>query len=200
MNLNTKQQVHMKNVQIANIAWRDVKRDAAARAKLIAAEEVSGYQAAMDHQIRVAYESGISKLRLRTEGLISKDSKGLEASLARTAPAAAALANKLIRDPYAGRYRWDAEAERIVVTLTDQVFADALKLQEFDITPAVAEKAGLNTALFEVRTRADGSQFIASETAIWMPEYLNSHPVVAWANGPANDAEMFAWYEKEVVA
>lgn len=198
MNLNTRQQVHMKNVQIANRAWRDARRDADMRAKLIAADEVSGYQAAMDNQIRVAYDSGISKLRLHTEGLFSKDSKGLEQSLKRTAPAAAALADKLISDPYAGRYKWDTVMQRIVVTLTDQAFADALKAQDYTMTPAAAERVGLNTALFEVRTRADGSQFIAPETERWLPEYLNAHPTVSWGDRAANDAEMFAWYEKEV--
>lgn len=200
MNLNTAQQVHMKKVRAANDTFRDGKRDAAARAKIVAAEEVQSYQARLDQELRLAFDAGIPKLRLYQDGLRTKSSKGLEDSLARTAPAANALADKLERDPLANRYRWDAAAERIVVTLTDQAFADALKAQDYTLTPAAAEKAGLNTALFEVRTRADGSQFIAPETERWLPEYLNAHPTVSWGDRPANDAEMFAWYEKEVAA
>ena len=83
--MNEKQKMHVRRVKTANTAWRIAKADAAARARVIAEQEVEAYRNVMDLEVRQAFEAGVPKAQIRTFGLGTTNTAVLIESLARTA-------------------------------------------------------------------------------------------------------------------
>ena len=95
MNLSPVQKAHLQNVSVADRAWREAKTSARLRARFLADEEVASYLAARDHEVRLAFEAGVPKIRLRLEGLGTSSPETLDGSLARTEAAHRTLVGKL---------------------------------------------------------------------------------------------------------
>ena len=82
--INATQAMHIANVKTARAALRTAKAYSEARAKEIVATEMRAYQAALDHEVRLAFTAGVPKAQLRRDGLGTTDSKTLEDILKRT--------------------------------------------------------------------------------------------------------------------
>jgi hypothetical protein len=180
MKLTPKQEMHLRNVKAANLAWRAVKRDALTRARVIVEREVADHQLAMDRH-----------------GMGTTNAQPFYASLGRTAPSETRAS--IATDPLAGRYRWNAASEMLTITLAGRDLSDALDELDWDVSEAKAKELGLDGAEFIVRERADGSRYLTTNTVLWMPEYGNSHPVVFWATThPGIEEEALGWYAEHV--
>lgn len=86
MKLDPAQQDLLSAVSTADIAWRDARRDAFARAKIIVDDEIRSYLAARDHRVRLAFEANIPKAAIGREGLHTSSPSTVNDSLARTGP------------------------------------------------------------------------------------------------------------------
>ena len=189
MKLTTKQAAHLKRVKTTNTEWRIAKADSAARARLIAEQEVEAFRNAMDHEVRAAFEAGVPKSQIRAFGLGTTNIAALVESLERTAPAAAALADKLVTDPLAHRYSM-AEPNILTVTLAGRELAEAVRDAEWS-----GEMP--STADFQVLERDDGSPYLKAITKAH-DALFNAHPIVAW--GRAHGTEALAWLAAREVA
>jgi hypothetical protein len=189
--ITAKHQMHMNNVRTADIAWRNAKRDAHARAKIIAAEEVASYLAARDHEIRQAVDAGVPKGRLRTKEILgSLDPKNLEDSLARTAAAANVLAGQLESDPLAGKFSFDVATNILTIKLVGQELEGALWQQDIETTVV-----GDDRAEFSLCTREDGSKYLSLVTELWIPDRSVQHPTAAW--GITHEKDTLAWLAEQ---
>ena len=182
--LNPTQTMHIANVRTARAALRDAKAYSEARAKEIVATEIGGYQAALDHEVRLAFTAGVPKAQLRRDGLGTTDSKTLEDILKRTEGAAAALAGKLETDPLAHRYSFMAP-DVLTVTLAGQMLAEAG--ERVDCVGEIPSSAD-----FQVLTRDDGSLYLKTITPAHDADF-DKHPIVQW--GRDHEAEALAWYD-----
>lgn len=181
--LNPTQKMHVDRVRTVRASLRDAKAYSEARAKTLVSEELAGHQAALDHEVRLAFDAGVPKLQIRRDGLGTTDSKTLEDILKRTEGAAAALAGKLEADPLHERYTLDGD----VLTIT-------LAGQELDAAhEAVSHYASTPTADFEVAKRQDGSRYITNITPLAEAPTWDEHAVVVWARNPANEREALNW-------
>lgn len=163
------------------------------RARLLVDEEIAGYTASLEHEVRQAYEAGIPKRRIRMEGLGTSDSKTLEDMLNHTAAAHAALIERFQDDPHAGRYIYDEYSVVLTVTLTGRALDDALTEQEWTLSADEASARHFNVAEFSVDTRDDGSTFLVAITDGFVPTLGLLHPVVAWVRFPENENEALMW-------
>lgn len=189
MILDGAQLATLRRLRANRDAWKNAKVDAAQRAKAIVADEISGYQTAMDLEIRHAVEAGIPKIRIREEGMGTKDSRTLEESLARTEALARAQVDRLESDPLAFRYSLTEQGD-LKVTLDGDELAAALFAQDW---------ATLETddhAFFAVESRKDGSRYLQAVTPDFLPEFGKRHPVVAWLLQSKHEAEALAWLEE----
>jgi hypothetical protein len=197
MKLTPKQEMHLRNVKAANLAWRAVKRDALTRARVIVEREVADHQLAMDREVRLAHEAGVPGTQIYRHGMGTTNAQPFYASLGRTAPSETRAS--IATDPLAGRYRWNAASEMLTITLAGRDLSDALDELDWDVSEAKAKELGLDGAEFIVRERADGSRYLTTNTVLWMPEYGNSHPVVFWATThPGIEEEALGWYAEHV--
>jgi hypothetical protein len=202
MILNPKQEIHLRNVRQANVAWRAAKIDAAARAKILAAQEVDGYLLAMDREVRMALEAGVPLSQIHRVGLGTTNVHTARASLARTAPSSDNPLAERGSDPLAGRYSYDRATGELTVTLAGEPFERAANELDWDITQALA--VGLNVAVFDVDP--NGSQLVPAiaptllHNTDWLPQYGNRHPVIVWSSVPANAAEALGWVQKKLAA
>lgn len=115
--LNPRQQMLLRNVKRANVAWRNAKAGAVVRAKEIVAAELSEYQAAMDHEVRLAFEAGVPVRRLAMEALGTSDTTTLKNSLRRTDEAARGSRNgRLTVEPLAEHVVFDRNSRVVTVT------------------------------------------------------------------------------------
>jgi hypothetical protein len=181
VHLNAQQAIHLKRVRTADEAWRHASRDALARAKLLAEEEVASFLAARDHEIRLAFESGVPKKRLYQEGLLTTSSKTLEESLRRTEAMAeqqrhAAEANA------PERYRWTGERDQfgrptfIVSMAGDTDWLAWVDEKRRNKQLRSAELMETTTALFYVDDQGQvGTMEYDMSGAVMV-----DHPVVAW--------------------
>ena len=183
MIINATQAMHIANVRTARTALRNAKAYSEARAKEIVATEIGGYQAALDHEVRLAFTAGVPKAQLRRDGLGTTDSKTLEDILKRTEGAAAALAGKLETDPLAHRYAFTAP-DVLTVTLAGQELAEAG--ERVDCVGEIPTSAD-----FQVLEREDGSLYLKTITSAHDAAF-NAHPIVTW--GRAHEAEALAWF------
>ena len=182
--INATQAMHIANVRTARTALRNAKAYSEARAKEIVVEEIGGYQAALDHEVRLAFTAGVPKAQIRRDGLGTTDSKTLEDILKRTEGAAAALAGKLETDPLAHRYAFTAP-DVLTVTLAGQTLGEAgERVDHVGEIPTSAE--------FQVLERDDGSLYLKTITPAHDADF-NKHPIVTW--GREHEAEALAWYE-----
>ena len=181
--INATQAMHIANVKTARAALRNAKAYSEARAKEIVATEMGAYQAALDHEVRLAFSAGVPKAQIRRDGLGTTDSKTLEDILKRTEGAAAALAGKLETDPLAHRYAVTGPGV-LTVTLAGQMLAEAGERVD-----CVGSEIP-STADFQVLERDDGSPYLKTITPGHDAEF-NAHPIVAW--GRAHEAEALAW-------
>jgi hypothetical protein len=85
MLLSPIQSERLSAVKRTNRAWRNAKRDANERAKIIAAREIADYQIAMDIQVRRALNAGVPKAQIGSTGLGTSSPKTVADSLERTA-------------------------------------------------------------------------------------------------------------------
>jgi hypothetical protein len=189
--LSAQQVIHLKNVKTANEAWRSAKRNAVARARIVADEEIRSYQAAMDHEVRLAFEAEVPKLRIGRDGLGTSDPKTLEDSLSRTVAVAAERAAKIATDPLAERYAFDETTGVLTVTLDGQTLDAAAEAQGW--ASETAAQAGVTSAEFQMMTRDDGSHYIAPLSPSFIDSHSLAHPVIAWAYEAKNEAEALAW-------
>lgn len=191
--LNPTQKLHVDRVRLVRTALRDAKLYAQARAKAIVLDEIAGYQAAVDHEVRLAFDAGVSKLQLRRDGLGTTDSKTLEDILKRSEGAALALAGKLETDPLAHRYSFDIDTEILTVTLDGQTLQDA--------RTNARNEAGEPSAEFTVSARPDGSRYLNNITQFATAPTWDQHPVVSWIrDGSEHQAEALAWWRGKVAA
>lgn len=193
MKLTPTQEMHLRNVKRANDQWRNAKHDAAERARIIAAQEVESFRSAMDHQIRLAFDSGVPKSQLRVLGMGTTSPLPLDDSLARTAASHKALAAELETDALAHRYSFDIDTEILTVTLDGQTLQDA--------RTNARNETGEPSAEFNVSERPDGSRYLNNITQFAAAPTWDQHPVVSWIrDGSEHQAEALAWYAKNVAA
>lgn len=201
MKIDPAREAILQRVRVAKAALVNAKRDAHIRARLIVEDEVASYTASLEHEVRQAFEAGIPKRRIRLEGLGTSDAKTLDDMLRHTKAAYEALAANLAADPLCERYSLDSDARELRVTLDGADLTAALYECDYPTDdPAFVAKHELASATLKVNTREDGSLYLTSVTELWIPELANSHPVVAWAQQPANEAEALAWYKAKVAA
>lgn len=200
--LTPTQELHLERVRTVRASLREAKSFAEVRARAIALEEIAGHQAALDHEVRLAFNAGIAKLVIRRDGLGTQDSKTLEDILRRTAGAAAALAGKLESDPLANRYEWDGN--NLTATLSGLELEDALTEHDWNETVFAAQRLGIDKARFEVN-EADGRKWLTVREDAAMPDnrafladHGNRHPVIAWMREPNHEAEALEWFETQV--
>lgn len=203
MKLTATHEMHLRNIHTADQAWRKAKVSADERAKAIAAEEIRSYLSAVDHEVRLAKEAGVPAVRIRVDGLGSQSPLKLRESLARTEKSSVGLAEKLSADPLAERY--SREGSDLVITLDGEALKDAA--YEEDWSFAAAKEAGVDTARFKIETRGDGSHYLAvrfhdvlPKNVPFLQEFGKVHPVIAWAQVPANEAEALAWHAGRAAA
>ena len=121
----------------------------------------------------------------------------LRDALARTeGHGAAAKTAGIETDPLADKYSHDPDTGTITVTLSGVELETATEAVGWAAAAALA--ADCATAFFEPKERADGSTFLANITPAFVAEHGERHPVVAWAQNPANEAEALAWYAARV--
>ena len=192
MKLTPKQTMHLDNVAASDNAYRAAKRGVMARARIVAQEELSGYLAALDLQVRYALDAGVPKTRLYQEGLHTRAPATLRESLARTSQQAEAPRAIAEVDPLAERYSFDAMDNLITVQLTGETLERAAFEQ--DLTVAQVLEHGLDTADASVMRRDDGSLWLKPFTALWLDKLETSHPAVAWLMEEKNETEALNWY------
>lgn len=186
--LTPKQEMHVKNVQIASDAYKRAKAHAIERARRIAMQEISDYQAKLDLEVRLAFEAGVSKRRIGEEGMGTSAGKTVLDSLARTEESAEAIVTSF--DPLADRYSLNDERTVLTVTLDGPEFDQACRDEEW--APEEARSLGFHEAFFTV----DGG-VLTPASSDFMPEHGRRHPVVVWVLH--NDAEALTWL-REVAA
>lgn len=178
------QAVHLQNVKTAIDALRRAKRDAGARARLIASEEIQSYQNAADHEVRLAFEAGVPKRQLRMEGMGTSDAKTLDDSLKRTEAAMGSISALIEAEAVdAGMaYKWDRSREHVTITLSGETLAAACAKDGWD----VADVSGgeFASATFTLETGWSGPVLRFQDPTMkwgWVgaPHY-KSHPVVFW--------------------
>lgn len=199
MNLTPKQELHLRHVKAANTAYREAKRDAMTRARILAAQEVADYQLAMDREVRLAMEAGVPNNQIYRSGLGTSNSNTFHESLARTASAQNGPLARRDADPLTGRYLYDETAGQLTVTLTGEAFDSAARELDWDAAQAIAE--GLNSAVFDVsagQLSPTATGLLLPNNADWLPEFGNRHPVIVWMSVPLHAAEALAWLEKKL--
>lgn len=187
------QEMHLERIRVARKAQLDARRFLEAEIRAALKERLRSYDAAVDHEVRLGFEAGISKLAIRTEGLGTKDAKTLDDMLERTAGMAKELAGKLADDALSGRYSMN-EPEQITVTMTEAELVGQLALLDFPLTPAQTIANGLHRATFDVVSRSDKSRYLSAVSPDWLEEYQNAHPVVTWMSAPDREAEALEWW------
>lgn len=113
MNLSTIQRAHFARVRTTRDALREAKLHAKERARAIVEEEVLVYRAALDHEIRLAFNAGVPKMQIgRAMG--TTDLATVRASLQRTSGLASTTEAESIPD----RFAWaNDERTEILVTM-----------------------------------------------------------------------------------
>jgi hypothetical protein len=202
MILNPKQEMHVRNVRAANVAWRAAKIEAGARARVIAAREVSDYLLAMDREVRLALEAGVPRVQIFRDGLKTSSPNALRESLDRTASSSTGALATRGSDPLAGRYGYIQTTGELTVKLDGEPFERACDELDWDITQALA--VGLNVAVFHY-DQANAQLELAVAPTLphntdWLPQYGNRHPVIVWSSVPANAAEALAWVQNKIAA
>lgn len=192
------QEMHLRNVRTARNAYLVASKDSLARAREIAAREVLTFQAAMDHEVRLAFEAGVKKTPLREIGMGTKAPKTLEDSLARTAKAAVVVVEKIETDPFAARYAWDEANEQLIVTLAGLDLELAATAQDW--TAESATEAEVNFAEFEIDHTPAGDPILSPLEDDYLPGYGKRHPIVVWAQDADNEAEALAWVRDKLRA
>ncbi|MET4703066.1 hypothetical protein [Frigoribacterium sp. UYMn621] len=192
MKISPKQELHIRNVRAAAIAWRTAKADALMRARQLAEREVADYLLAMDREVRLANDAGVPSSRIYREGLGTKNPHSFYESMKRTAHTDEGPLARRENDPNAGRYAWN-EQKRLVVTLTGSAWDSAT--DELDWDAGQALEAGLNMAVFDW----DGSTLVPSiapeipDNLDWLQRFGNRHPVIVWMQLATNAEEALAW-------
>lgn len=189
--LNPAQEMHLRNVKSAAVAYKNAKVGAIARAKIAADEEVENYRARMDYEVRLAFDAGVPKKQIREIGLGTSAPITLVESLSRTVTVGGSVGVKET-DPHASRYSWERVRGSLTVTLDGAELDAAADAQDWTAPDAIA--AGVDRAEFTVNIRADRSRYVSALTDDYLPEHERRHPVVAWAQAPENEAEMLAWF------
>ena len=89
--LTADQETHLKMVRAANMAWREAKTFARARAKVLAEKEVASFLVTMDTAVRNAFDAGVPKRQIQMKGLGTSDPSATTESLARSVALVAVL-------------------------------------------------------------------------------------------------------------
>lgn len=189
MNLNTQQEMHLRNTSKANLAERTAKAEIDAWAAREKARRLDEYRNETDRHVRLAYNSGVPKSQIGREGLHTKHPNAVYASLERTAHLAGLTLAPVESDPYAGVYEWDGSTLTITPNADD--LAATAKALDWDAATIAADPA-LRCAAFTVpggRLDAVGGDFLV--------EHGNRHPVVVWAYRAENEADALAWLGKQ---
>ena len=79
------QEAHLEIIRAANLAWREAKAFANARAKEVAEKEVATFLVTMDTAVRRAHNAGVSKRQINIAGLGTKSPDAADDSLNRSA-------------------------------------------------------------------------------------------------------------------
>lgn len=200
MKLSAAQAALVQRTKQADAAWRDGKASAHARAKEIAAQEVSSLLATRDYAVRVAFEAGVPKKQIGELGLGTTSPNTVVESLARTEDTAAAIV-ELHSDPLAFRYAFkpatDAAAGILTVSLDPtrseaNAAAWAWAMEEGN-WKAPAAVAATHPALTSAAFAPGQFGGLVPITEGWLPEHLNRHPVIVWMEQDENKAEAAAW-------
>lgn len=208
MKLTAAQTATLTRVAQADLAWREGKTLAHARAKEIAEQEVANLLSSRDYAVRLAFEAGVPKAKIGQEGLSTRSPNTVLESLARTEDVAAAVVG-LHADPLAFRYAFtatpDGDAAGILTVSLDPSRSEANAAawawaMEEGNWKAPATVATAHPAL-TYATFAPG-QFggFAPITEGWLPEHLNRHPVIVWMEQDENKAEAAAWLQGQAPA
>lgn len=113
MKLSTIQQAHFARVKATNDALRESKLHAKERARAIVEEEVLSHRAAVDHEVRLAFNAGVPKSRIG-QAMGTTDPGTVTASLKRTS----ALASTVEAENIPDRFAWaNDEHTEILVTM-----------------------------------------------------------------------------------
>lgn len=164
--------LHLRNVFTADQALRIAKASIKAQAKDWAAEKLRGYQAAVDHEVRMADNQGVPRQQILHAGLSTTAWETLYKSLERTEASAAALAGVLEAEPVSGPQFERNSNGTITLTLLGDVFEKSAAEHQWRSDDSALD--GLH--VWEL----DSEGLSLSKESDFMPEFAKRHPVGAW--------------------
>lgn len=180
--LNPKQVALLQQVRAADENLRVAKKTADREARIIVADRITAFEAALDNIVRIAFEADIPRQRIGLEGLLTKNSTTVANILKRTEEVAEALV--AANNPLNSRYVLDSD--QIRVTLTREEAEEAANNYGQSV-PYGAPLSGL----FERRSNGWSYKPGADEPMPITHGY--THPVNLWSWDEGNRAELEGW-------
>lgn len=182
MKRTDREELLIKNVATADQAWRDAKRNALERAKEAALAEIDDFRERRDLAVRTAIDGGVKGAWLlqRHTGLHTTDPNTLRAALATTEHTAPAVEGAVEQVSAYLPVTYASVGERVTVTLTDFVLAEACALNDFTVEEA--KRHGLDSAEFDVVQHENGHQYLDPISGDFLANLGKRHPVTVWAH------------------
>lgn len=194
MLLTEMQKLRLANVKTANLAWRAAKREANARAKILAANEVAAFLAAQDLAVRLADDAGVPGRQIYQDGMGTSSSVALAASLARTASLAGVIqAQDHTATARFSKPLWGDDAKTWGTIMVDMVGRDWDAWKKAEGHRFRGKAHTINGGLFSHKNGLIGRGEDVNEVTT---KNAYDNPVTAWLKWGPGAEEFRTWIEK----
>lgn len=164
--------IHLRSVYTADQAMKAARASIRAWAREQCAERVRSYQAAVDHEIRLAIDAGVPRSQILEAGLSTKSWSTLYESLARTAAVSSTIDGHKEGPQLSGPQFLRNDDGTIALLLLGEAFDKSER--EHGWRAGEATSKGLTTWQLD----KEGYSIAASD---FLPDLGRRHPVGAWA-------------------